>query len=276
MSRRARSRKSLRRADAFPVGWAVVGGVVLVAVIGTFVWLYVGALQRNPVRDVNTLCPQAGPTEQVLVLMDVTDPIGPIAQQDVLNQLDAVADSLAKGGRFELRVLEPGYDRTRTIFSACNPGDGSDLDHWTGNPEAAKRRWEERFHAPLESALESALSAGGAETSPIMAAIQQLAVDRLGTTEARNLPNRLIVISDMLENTSAFSMYKSGPDYAAYRASRAPSEYGTDLAGAAVDVWLLRRDAQISSTAVAEFWANWIRENRGSFARALQIQGMSP
>lgn len=276
MSRRPRSRKSLRRADSFPVGWAALGGVVLLAIIGGFVWLYLGALERNPARDPETLCPQTGPTEQVLVLVDVTDPIGSITQQDVLNQLDEIADGLSKGGRFELRVLEAGNDRTRTIFSACNPGDGSDLDHWTGNPASAKRRWEERFDTPLRTAMDAALHAGEADTSPIMAAIQRIAVDRLGTAQARGIANRLILISDMLENTSAFSMYRSGPDYASYKVSKAPSEFGTDLAGAGVEVWLLRRDTRFPSATIAEFWANWTQDNKGRFLRALQLQGMSP
>lgn len=277
MSRRPRnrSRKRLRQAESFPVGWAVLGGLVLLAVIGGFAWLYLGALARNPERDPDTLCPRTGPTEQVLVLVDVTDPIGSITQQDVLNQLNAIADGLAKGGRFELRVLEPGNGRTRTIFDACNPGDGSDLDHWTGNPEAAKRRWEERFDGPLQEAMDSALDAGAADTSPIMAGIQRIAVDRLGTNDAKAIPNKLIVISDMLENTAAFSMYRSGPDYTAYKASKAPSEYGTDLTGAGVETWLLRRDTEFASSAVAEFWAAWVQDNKGHFIRALQLQGIS-
>jgi len=253
-----------------------LGGVVLIAIIGGFGWLYLGAVERNPARDPDTLCPQTGPSEQVLVLVDVTDPIGSITQRDILNQLDAVVDGLSKGGRFELRVLEPDDNRTRTIFSACNPGDGSDLDHWTGNPEAARRRWEERFDIPLQAAMDAALHAEQADTSPIMASIQQIAVDRLGTTEARAVPNRLIVISDMLENTAAFSMYRSGPDYPEYTGSRAAGEFGTDLTAAAVEIWLLRRDTQFPSSAVAEFWANWVQDNNGRFVRALQLQGISP
>lgn len=131
---------------------------------------------------------------------------------------------------------------------------------------------------PDAKALEGikALHAESAETSPIMAGIQQVAVDRLGSTQARSIPNRLVVISDLLENTPSFSMYKSGPDFDAYRQSKAAAEYGTDLAGAIVEVWLLRRDNNFPSSSVAEFWARWVEDNRGSFGRALQLQGVSP
>lgn len=276
MSRRPRSRRDLRRSDSFPIGWAVVGGVALVAVLAGFSWLYMGAVARNPERDAATLCPKTGPVEQVLVLVDVTDPVGSIAQSDILNQLDAVADRLPRGGLFELRTLRTGDARTDTIFSACNPGDGSDLDHWTGNPEAARRRWTESFDGPLRTAMDEALQAESADTSPIMAGVQQIAVDRLGTQQAKSIPNRLIIVSDLLENTPAFSMYRSGPDFEAYRASSAPAEYGTDLAGAAVEVWLLRRGTEFAGSELADFWADWVQDNNGDFDRALQMQGMSP
>ena len=276
MSRRPRSRRSLRKAESFPIGWAIAGGAALITIVVGFGWLYMGAMQRNPERDADTMCPKVGPTEQVLVLVDVTDPVGPIAQSDILNQLNAMADALPKGGLFELRTLKTGDVRTETIFAACNPGDGSDLDHWTGNPEAARRRWDEKFDTPLKSAMDKALHAESADISPIMAGIQQVAVDRLGSTQAKAIPNRLVVISDLLENTPSFSMYKSGPDFEAYLGSKAAAEYGTDLAGAGVEVWLLRRDTDFPSSAVAEFWAKWVQENRGTFGRALQLQGMSP
>ncbi len=276
MSRGTRSRRDLRRSDSFPIGWAIVGGIALVAVLAGFAWLYMGAVARNPERDAETLCPKTGPVEQVLVLVDVTDPVGSIAQSDILNQLDAVADGLPRGGLFELRTLRIGDARTDTIFSTCNPGDGSDLDHWTGNPEAARRRWTESFDGPLRTAMDQALQAESADTSPIMAGVQQIAVDRLGTQQAESIPNRLIIVSDLLENTPAFSMYRSGPDFAAYRASSAPAEFGTDLVGAAVEVWLLRRGTKFAGSELANFWADWVQDNNGDFDRALQIQGMSP
>lgn len=276
MSRRPRSRRELRRSESFPIGWAIVGGFALVSVLAGFGWLYMGAVARNSERDPETLCPKTGPVEQVLVLVDVTDPVGPIAQADILNQLDAIADGLPRGGLFELRTLKTGDTRTNTIFSTCNPGDGSDLDHWTGNPEAARKRWAESFDGPLKAAMDDALQAESADTSPIMAGVQQIAVDNLGTQHAKSIPNRLIIVSDLLENTPAFSIYRSGPDFEAYRASSAPAEYGTDLAGATVEVWLLRRGTDFVGSELADFWADWVDDNHGGFGRALQLQGMSP
>lgn len=276
MSRRSRSRYKLRKADSFPIGWAMVGGALLIAVVGGFLWLYLGAIERNPERDAETMCPKVGPKEQVLVLVDVTDPIGPITQTDIINQLNGMADHLSTGGLFEIRTLRAGEGRTETIFSLCNPGDGSDLDHWTGNPEAARKRWATRFDGPLKAAMDKALRAESADTSPIMAAIQQVAVDRLGSSHSRTIPNRLVVISDLLENTAAFSMYKAGPDFEAYRQSKAVGQFSTDLRGASVEVWLLRRDNNLPTSAVAEFWARWVEDNGGVFSRALQLQGMSP
>lgn len=246
---------------------------MLAGVISGFIWLFLSASAKNPILTADS-CPVTGPTEQLLVLVDVTDPIGKITQTDLLNHLGEIASGLGKGGRFELRVLEPGTDRTRTLFSACNPGNGSDLDHWTGNPDMAKRRWSESFDAPLKAATEAALSGQESETSPLMAAIQQISVDRLGTSALRNLTNRLVIVSDMLENTEYFSMYRSGADFAAYEESDASRRFGTDLANTSVELWFIRRQTKIPSASVAEFWLAWTLESGGQFSRAIQLQGL--
>ncbi len=273
MTRRSRGRGRGRKSDAFPIGWAILAAVVFFAIVAGFGWLYVQASARN-VALADDFCPLTGPSEQVLVLVDATDAISPITQTELLNHLSDLAGSVRKGGRFELRILEPGTDRTRTLFSSCNPGDGSDLDHWTGNPEAAQRRWRDSFDGPLREAMAQALIAAGADTSPIMAGIQQIAVDRLGTEQLRSIPAQLVVVSDMLENTAYFSMYQSGADLAAFAASDAARRFRTNLAGATTEIWLIQRETRVSSRAVAEFWAGWIAQNGGAFGRALQLQGI--
>ncbi|AVF02915.1 hypothetical protein C4375_03640 [Devosia sp. I507] len=246
---------------------------MLAAILGGFGWLFMTASARN-VALADNLCPLSGPTEQKLILVDVSDAIAPITRQDLLNRLHDVAVNTPKGALLELRVLEPGTTNSRALFSYCNPGDGAELDSLTGNPERARRRWEQGFNVPLEEALNASTISGEADTSPIMGAIQELVVEHLGTEEGRTRPTTLYVASDLLENTALFSIYQSGPDFDAYRASSAARTFATDLAGAEVRFWVIGRATAVPSARIADFWAAWVLENRGSFAGATALQGI--
>jgi len=266
-------RRRSRRRESFPWGWLVLGSAVLVAVLGGFAWLYVTASARN-IELAGNLCPQTGPIAQHLALIDVSDPISAITRQDLLNRLYDAAAKTEKGALFELRVLNPGTTNSSVLFSLCNPGDGTDLDFVTGNPELARQRWQEGFSEPLEIALAQSTTAADAETSPIMGAIQEIVVERMGTEAERALPTRLYVASDFLENTELFSMYVSGADFTAWESSSSAVKYATNLAGAEVQLWSIKRSTAISSAEVAEFWAAWVLENRGKFVNAIALQGL--
>src|SRR5690606_38174170 len=107
MTRRSKSRHKLRRSGEFPIGWAIAGGLFVVALVAGFGWLYFQAAARNPALA-EDWCPLTGPTEQVLVLVDVTDALADVTQIDLINGLTELARNVRRGGRFELRVLEPG------------------------------------------------------------------------------------------------------------------------------------------------------------------------
>jgi hypothetical protein len=184
-------------------------------------------------------------------------------------------DSLKKGELLDLSLLDPAALSATTKFAQCNPGNGSDLNDLTGNVRLARDRWAKDFDTPLEAALKSAVGAGDAATSPIMAGIQKLAVERMVGTRDRSLPTRLVVISDMLEHTQYFSSYKSGADFAAFQQSDASRRFSTDLGGAEVEIWMVQRPKEPADTrALANFWAQWVAANNGHFARAVLLQGV--
>lgn len=254
----------------------VIGGllaVVIAAAVGMGL-IYFRAV-NNYVRTGQDLCPIAGPRAQTIVLVDATDTLSALTRSEIAQRLADLAASTPKGSRLDIRTLRSDDARTNAIFSLCNPGDGSDLDPLIANPEAARRKWEEGFSAPLEVALEASTGEGEADTSPIMAAIQQIAVERLTSASDRSIPTSLVVVSDMLENSPLFSMYRSGANYAAYAASPAANAYASNLTGATVDVWLVRRDAApADANALIDFWDRWFTESGATIAHALRLQGV--
>lgn len=273
MARRSSHRRRSRRDEGIP--WVVLSLFIVgvTGVVALLVFLYLRAVDQHPATSAD-LCPESGAVEQTIVLVDATDKIAPITQTEIMTRVTDLANSTKKWARFELRVLTPGSERTNTLFSRCNPGDGSELDEYTGNPEMARKKWASQFSGPLRDAMARSMAGEGAETSPIMAGVQQIAVERMSSEQAQSVANTVIVVSDMLENSEYFSVYQSGPDFEAFRASPAHNRFASNLAGANVAMWFVERETKVSSVQLVEFWMQWILENRGNPLTAYRLQGM--
>lgn len=273
MARRTTRRSRSRREEGIP--WVVLSlfVVAVVGVLGGLAFLYFRAVEQHPPTN-EDLCPQSGPLEQTIVLVDATDQIARITQTEIMTKVADLANSTKKWARFELRVLTSGSERTTTVFSRCNPGDGRDLDDYTGNPEMARKKWVSQFSGPLREAMEESMSGEAADTSPIMAGIQQIAVERLSSEQSQAVPNTLVVVSDMLENSEYFSVYQSGPDFDEFQASAARKHFASNLAGAGVAIWFVERETKVASVPLIEFWTQWILENGGNPLTAKRLQGM--
>src|SRR5262249_58265860 len=99
----------------------------------------------------------------------------------------------------KLRLWDTTIGGARSILARCNPGDGSGLSEYTANPLLAKKRWMDGFREPLDEALQIGLRPLPGKTSPIMATVQRIAVERFTGRAAEEIPKSLILIPDMLE-----------------------------------------------------------------------------
>jgi hypothetical protein len=231
---------------------------------------------RPPVLDRTSLCPQDGPRSITVVLLDSTDDIPDIAKREVRTLLTDMAETLPTYGLLEIRLLDPAVAGGRPIFARCNPGDGSGLSEYTANPRLAHKRWMDGFREPLDGALEAGFRPAPGRTSPIMATVQRIAVDRFTGRAAEDVAKSLVIISDMLEHEADYSQYSGDLSYARFKASRAYRKVQTDLHGAAVTIHYIQRQSAkpISSVDHIRFWSEWIRDNNGRFKEADKLQGV--
>jgi hypothetical protein len=269
----ARYRRARRSSSVPQVFLIVMLFVLVVGLGGGFVFLYLRAQEVNQPVDQDQ-CPLKGPVAQTIVLVDATDTISVIAQQEILQRLSDEMLATQKGARLEVRLLEPGDERTRVLASRCNPGDGRDLDEWTSNPRKRQEIWEREFGSRLEQAFEQSMGQSEADSSPIMRALQAISVERLTRQADRSIPTVLIVISDMMEHTDAFSLYREEATLEAFETSPAAALHRVDFASAEVRLWMIARLNNAPATRLAEFWARWIVANRGTFAGAIQLLGV--
>jgi len=257
-----------------------VGGVALIVLavagmagLGYFYFSTPG----KPTLDPVSLCPIAGPRGITVVLVDTSDDLPAIAQREVLGILDDQITGLPAYHKLDIRVLDVAKGRSRSLFAKCNPGDGSGLSEWTSNPTLARARWIESFKQPASEAVKHSVIVAQAATSPIMAALQDIAVDEFSGDAVKAIPKNLIVVSDMIENTRDYNQYRSLSDlsYQRFKQSQAYLKYRTDLHGARVTIDYIQRvlPTAIDTVRHIEFWKDWVTDNRGTFELARRLQG---
>src|ERR1700733_11863331 len=202
--RQRMARRRPRQRSGSGLGWSGLGGVVLlllaIATGGSLAYFYFSAAPR-PVLDPQSLCPINGPQGITVVLVDTSDDLPETTRRELLGQLDDLITTLPPFYRLDIRVLDIAGVRSRSLFSKCNPGDGAGLSGWTDNPRIARLRWIEDFRQPAAQAVKSSIASAEARSSPIMAAVQDIAIDQFSAAASQNARKTLYIISDMIELT---------------------------------------------------------------------------
>ena len=271
--RQRRERSSARGAGA------AIGGIALIflalAALGALALFYFSVTPK-PRLDTASLCPVDGPQGITVVLVDTSDDLPQPAQREVLGMLEDQITALPAYYKLDVRVLDIAGGRSRSLFSRCNPGDGTGLSEWTDNPRLARMRWLDDFRQPAKDAVKSSLSSASSKSSPIMGAIQDIAIDQFSSSAAEKIEKKLIVISDMLEFTPLYSQYPAAGDlsYQRFKRSAAYLKFRTDLHDAHVKIeYVQQTQVTIDSVKHIEFWKEWIADNRGVFDGARRLQG---
>ncbi len=268
------ARRRRRRSDGSP--WAIVGivGLLIIAslAVGGFAILKINA-EKTPPLDAD-LCPTTGPVSASAILLDLTDPISDITQVDLKRQFEVTVSKVEAGGLIEVYALTGEEGKLQRTFRRCNPGEGKNADEWTQNRRKIQQRWEEAFSKPLQELSDSIGSDGESTRSPIMAGIQRIVIESFSDPKLSGVTKQLYVASDMLENSDAFSIYKSGADYEAFLKSPARDRFRTPLDGIDVKLWAFQRESAPNIRGLAEFWKVWVKANHGGFAGFERLTGV--
>jgi hypothetical protein len=262
------------------IGWSGIGGILLlllaIVVGGIFAYFYFSTAPP-PTLDAQTLCPVAGPQGITVVLVDTSDDLPPTTRREVMVILEDMIASLPPFYKLDIRVLDIGGVHSRSLFSKCNPGDGAGLSEWTANPQIARMRWVENFRKPAAQAVQNSIASAKADSSPIMAAIQDISIDQFSSTAAQNAKKTLVVISDMIEFTRDYSQYSRDLTFQRYKQSAAYLKFRTKLHNATVNIFYVNRQQKgqpiVDSKALMQFWQEWILDSNGQFGSAKWLQG---
>jgi hypothetical protein len=115
----------------------------------------------------------------------------------------------------------------------CHPGDGADADPLAATTPPASAAIRNALPAAAGGGVRWLREARGAPGSPILESIALFARATGGT----RTPRRIILVSDLLQNTGSLSLYRGQPDVDAALGTHGGRRLAAvGLAGAAVDL----------------------------------------
>lgn len=243
--------------------------------ISPIAYFYFQAMLAHQSLDPETLCPTT-PSSITVLLVDVTDAMNVPQRQDFTNQLERLRSSIPRYGKLAVYKVDPISDRLLTpVITRCNPGTAKDVSEVNGNPQQTQEQWEKNFRQPLDRAFHELLRASGAKRSPILESIQSAALTEFQSPGVDGKPRRLIVASDLLQNTDSISFYKSLPEPSQLTTSQAFSRVRTDLRGVDVELWMLQRgDSRVTQPRLLpDLWDQIISKQGGNVLRVYTVSG---
>jgi hypothetical protein len=279
---RRQQRKAIPRGNLFGPqrgsAGTIIGSMLIVlalVVAGGAAWFYQS--QRSTQLELNpsTLCPkEAGwrPPAAYVVLLDQTDPIAELQRKSVANQvliqmqtdLEGPDAERMKHARVEVWTFSDGManayqvgDVQLSLSSAllmCNPGPPEKWDHLYKNADLVKKQ-HARFYASVRDIIESSLRFPEAKKSPVIEALYGIGAQVLSSPAVLGSRKRLLVVSDLLQNTRNLSFFTSKPNFEAWRRTASSRLAMPNLQGVAVTAFVIpgsRSDLQGED--FARFW----------------------
>jgi hypothetical protein len=270
MTRRSRSKKTKSNDVRTGILLAILGVVMLSLLVGGLWWVK----HTKIVLDQVTNCPQKGPRAVHVIIFDRTDPITPLQGQRVRQKMNELRDTATFGKRFDIYTVEGDAKNVLSpVLTICSPNRPEDANEIIENPKSVKDRYEQRFVAVLEKAIDDLLGESTRETSPIIESMKAAAIASFGPFERQGISFRMTIISDMIQNTPANRQFKTEPNFPQLARSPAWPSLRPNLFGAEVDIlYLLRPGAQrpgsgpIQNRGHQEFWAQLISASNGRLA----------
>ena len=264
VSREERTAKARRRAKTF----AIVAFLSVAALI-YFLWT-----QKGEDLDHQGCPKESGPTREVIVLVDTSDPLADKHKAElrrILREMTSPSASgrhdaltVKKGERVTLYRLASSGVPAKPIVQLCHPG---------GNPED-RRRFEEltrgrvitQWHwQQFVRVIEKMFPGEEPAAQPLSPILETIAVVTARHASSRRAekgvkPTHLIVISDLLQNTGKLSHYTQYP-----KPKEIPRELRTDLSRVEVSLFRLERFKYESYQTREHYywWSDWVEAMGG-------------
>jgi hypothetical protein len=264
------SRLSLR--DRIAGGAA---GLAAVAAIAAGIALLPALLDRRPMDGVS-LCPEAGPSGQTLIIIDSTDELLANERRAVAGAVSRLVGAAPVGELISVHFVDARLQGglSDPVFQKCKPKDRKTANLIYENPKFVQRSYDDEFEKPLRSAVGANIEGGeAANASPILEALFDASRQtgfELGAGE-----RRLVLFSDLLQKSPLLSHYSGAVAFSAFAARDRTGVSRPDLSGVDVTIYKIVRDNEnggLRQTAVHDkFWRDYLAASQ---ARSVTINAI--
>jgi hypothetical protein len=228
--------------------YAIGTGVVLGALLALTAVVWV---MRPADLDATTLCPTSRPIEgHTVVIVDRTDRWTPAIGDTLTEIVERAQRETAQYQKFSIVSLDADQS-VRPLFSVCNPGAPSFFSDLYRGRRYAERDFEQRFVGAAEQVIEGVRTPLEASTSPIIEYVHRwLGGDDFNAAVDNR---RLILVSDMRQNSPLYSIYTARGEGLAPVVEREFGPAGRDVT---YDVYFIAhgQEHNVSEADVRQAW----------------------
>lgn len=222
------------------------GVLFSVLALSVTVWLL-----RPANLDAATLCPTDKPLAgHTVVIVDRTDRWTPSMGAALTQLVENAQRDTDRYEKFSIVSLD-AQQSVHPLFSVCNPGEPTFWSDLYRGRRYTTRDFEQRFVGAAERIVDEVREPSEASTSPIVEYVHRW----LGSDDFNaSVPNRrLILVSDMRQNSALFSIYEGAEEQLSEVVER---QFGPSARGVAFDVYFVAhgRDHNVSEDEVRAAW----------------------
>lgn len=245
--------------------WKACGfSIAAILIIVVFGFLSYSNSQEKLKIDIDTSC-LIKPENVVAVLFDDTDPIDYTEQEEAKNLLDKVADNLPRYAKISLYTVSSyNHKKIKPFFEICNPGSEKEASLLTENTKLVQAK-HKKYKESLKQKIQALFTESSKEKSPIMEMSKFVVVDAFGNMDrSADQSMNLIVLSDFLQNSDDFSLFKNGKsmNFQDYKKTFHWKKVKTDMKGINVTrVQFVRKSAK-QNEKLEDFWLNFYKNQQ--------------
>jgi hypothetical protein len=263
-----------RRAGQRHTKAIVLGTAVILMVLGVVAGVTFFMMTRSESLDKETLCPAKGPTGHYVLLVDKTDPLT-FTQKEAFSVTlrEIIGKRIPEGYLLSVFVLGEDFKtNAKPLVELCNPGTGQGKSALTANLKQLNKIYQDGFLGPLLKQSEAMMATQPSKMSPIFEMMQLVSINGLRKHDIKG-ERRLIVMSDMLHNTSQFSMYKGPVDYPSFASSTYGQKSQLELKDVEVEIHYLMNTPQLQTKRSLKFWEDYFNKAGARIVTVRPLEG---
>jgi hypothetical protein len=197
--------------------------------------------------------------EYCVILIDVTSELSPSQKGMLDNEFKRYLHEAPKNSIHDFYQVGEVNDKLLIpIAKGYAKHSIKDESALTTNINLALLNLNKEFKTPLENAFKSSMNNKESKTSPILESIQSVVITSLGSPDAKKASRKIVLVSDLMQNTESINFYSEIPDYNSLTKKSDYRKMQVDLSGIVFEIWHINPPDSNNNTRLLNLWKNII------------------